>query len=101
MTPTYTMGWKRGSTSAEGKNVSSFTSPIRPTKNSTHWVLGTSGPVAMQPDQDAEHSLPKSDEVRNAWSYTSSVEKHVHNNNNNNNNNNIRNKLDEVSMIGM
>jgi len=78
MTPTYITRFLRRSTSAEGKNVSSFTPPIRPTKPPTQWVLGTSSPVQKQPDHDADLSFPTRDEVRNAWSYNSSVETHVH-----------------------
>jgi hypothetical protein len=42
------------------------------------WVRGALSLGIKQPGREADHSLPSSVEVKNAWSYTSTLPIHLH-----------------------
>jgi hypothetical protein len=44
---------------------------LRPTHLRIQWISGTLTPKIKRPGLEDDHSLPSSDEVKNAWSYTS------------------------------
>jgi len=44
---------------------------LRPTQLPVQWVAGALSPLVKWLEREADHSLPFSDEVKNAWSYTS------------------------------
>jgi len=44
---------------------------LGPTQPPNYWVPGALSPGVKWPLREAEHSPPRSSEVRNAWSYTS------------------------------
>jgi hypothetical protein len=44
---------------------------LGPTQPPIQWVLGAPFPGVKRPGREADHSLPPSAEIKNAWSYTS------------------------------
>jgi hypothetical protein len=46
---------------------------LGPTQPPIQWVPGTLSLEAKQPGREADHSPPSSAEVKNAWSYTSTL----------------------------
>jgi hypothetical protein len=59
-----------------------FTTASRPTLGPTQppiqWVLGALSSGVQRPGREADHSLPSSAEVKNAWSYTSTPPLRLH-----------------------
>jgi hypothetical protein len=64
-----------GFNSRRGRGIFLFTTAsrtdLRPTQPPIQWVSGVLSLGVKRPGREAEHSLPSSAEVKNAWSYTS------------------------------
>jgi hypothetical protein len=51
---------------------------LRPTHPPIQWVPGALSVGVKQPGREADHSLPSSAEIKNAWSYTSTLPIRLH-----------------------
>jgi hypothetical protein len=49
------------------------TSALGPTQPCTQWIPGTLSPWAKRPGREADHLPPSSAEIKNAWSYISTL----------------------------
>jgi hypothetical protein len=69
-------------TPRQGLGIFLFTAASRPALGPTQapiqWVQGALSLRVKRPGRDADHSLPSSAEVRNAWIYTSTPPIHLH-----------------------
>jgi hypothetical protein len=72
----------RGFESRQGLGIFLFTTASRPTLGPTQppvqWVPGALSLGVKRPRREAEHSPPSSAEVKNAWSYTSTLPVRLH-----------------------
>jgi hypothetical protein len=72
----------QGFESREGLGIVSFTTVSRPALEPTQppiqWVPGALSLGVKRPECEADHSPPSSDEVKNAWSYTSTPPIRLH-----------------------
>jgi len=62
----------------QGLGIFLFTTMSRPALGSIQWVPGDLSLGVKQQGCEADHSLPPSAEVKNAWSYTSIHPIHLH-----------------------
>jgi hypothetical protein len=71
-----------GFDSRRGLGIFLFTAPSRtalvPTQPPIQWVPGTLSLRVKRASREADHSLPSSAEVKNAWSYTSTLPIRLH-----------------------
>jgi hypothetical protein len=74
------MGWTTGVLGFDSRRklgIFLFTTASRtalePTQPPIQWVPATVSLGVKQPERDADHSPPSSSEVKNAWSYTSTL----------------------------
>jgi hypothetical protein len=51
---------------------------LKPTQPPIQWVPAALSLEAKRPGREADHSLPSSAELKNSWSYTSTLPIHVH-----------------------
>jgi hypothetical protein len=51
---------------------------LEPTQSPIQWVPGAVYVGVKRPGREADHTLPSSAEVKNAWSYTSTPSVHLH-----------------------
>jgi hypothetical protein len=74
-------GWL-GFDSRQGLAIFLFTATSRPVLGPTHppiqWVPGALSLGVRPPKREVDHSSPSSDEVKNAWSYTSTLPVRLH-----------------------
>jgi hypothetical protein len=68
--------------SRQGLGIFLFTTASRPTLGPTQppiqWVPGTLSLGVKRPGREADHSTPSSANVKNAWSYTSTLPLRLH-----------------------